>query len=780
MGTFKLSTLLLDEQESDYVYIAEANPLPRFLSEPPRADSPLLQQELEDADGINELKYAKDEAWEGNISLMDNSPYPEVRRVVPVTDDPTIQINHWRTWLLTTIFVIVFAGTNQFFSLRYPSLKVSYLVAQIISFPLGKALARFMPDIRFPNHPWFNLNPGPYTIKEHGILTICVSLTATAPYATEIIVAQNQFYKRDYGVVYQLFLVWTTQSLGYGLAGLSRRFLVDPPAMIWPQTLINVAMFETLHDTKGKSKTIGLSKYNFFLISMGISFVWYWVPGYFMTSLSYFSFILWSPLLKENFLANFLFGVKSGLGLIPITFDYTQISQALSGSVFVTPYWVIMNTYCSVLIFFVFLLSLLYSSNVWAAKYLPVISTSTFDNKQEHFNVTKILTDNFTIDYEKYKAYSPIYIPFSYLLSYALNFAAVIAIFTHTYLYHGTEIWAKLKSANHGGEDIHKRLMNTYKEVPNSWYLILFVIVLLMSFITVGFWETGFPWWGLVIALSISILNFIPQGILEGITNQNVGLNVITEMICGYIIPYKPLANLLFKIYGYVVMRHGLSMSMDLKLGRYLKIDPRLLFFAQLWSTFIAGLTTVFVQKWMTTNIKDICTPNQPDGFICAGGRTIFNASIIWSLPKHLFSVGKPYNPLLWFFLIGGITPCITFYLFKKFPKKWYGQIHSPVFFTGPTSIPPSTPYNYGTYFVTATIIVYLRKVWPNWYGSKGLVLGASIETGVALAVVVIFLSLQYRGHYINWIGNTIWKDTLDYRAEPYYKLKQGEIIPPL
>lgn len=88
---------------------------------------------------------------EGDISLMNNSPYPEVREVVPNTDDPTIQINHWRTWTLTTIFVVVFAGVNQFFSLRYPSLTINFLVAQVVAYPAGKFLARVLPDIRFKN-----------------------------------------------------------------------------------------------------------------------------------------------------------------------------------------------------------------------------------------------------------------------------------------------------------------------------------------------------------------------------------------------------------------------------------------------------------------------------------------------------------------------------------------------------------------------------------------------------------------------------------------------------
>lgn len=39
------------------------------------------------------------------------------------------------------------------------------------------------------------------------------------------------------------------------------------------------------------------------------------------------------------------------------------------------------------------------------------------------------------------------YISMSYSISYALSFAAVTAIVVHTYLYNGSEIWAKVRPA---------------------------------------------------------------------------------------------------------------------------------------------------------------------------------------------------------------------------------------------------------------------------------------------------------------------------------------------
>lgn len=42
---------------------------------------------------------------------------------------------------------------------------------------------------------------------------------------------------------------------------------------------------------------------------------------------------------------------------------------------------------------------------------------------------------------------------------------------------------------------------------------------------------------------------------IQAITNQQIGLNVIAELVAGYILPGKPLAMMIFKTFGYIVRR---------------------------------------------------------------------------------------------------------------------------------------------------------------------------------------------------------------------------------
>ncbi|KAK2640099.1 hypothetical protein Ddye_027894 [Dipteronia dyeriana] len=65
-------------------------------------------------------------------------------------------------------------------------------------------------------------------------------------------------------------------------------------------------------------------------------------------------------------------------------------------------------------------------------------------------------------------------------------------------------------------------------------------------------------------------------------TWKGPGLNVISELIIGYLYPGKPLANVTFKIYSTISMGQALDFLSDFKLGHYMKIPPKSMFIAQI------------------------------------------------------------------------------------------------------------------------------------------------------------------------------------------------------
>jgi len=216
-----------------------------------------------------------------------------------------------------------------------PSVAMSGLVAQLIALPAGKAMERILPIRTFNTFGYeWSLNPGPFNIKEHCLVTVMANVVAGGAYATDIIATQKTFYEQDWGILYQLLLVISTQILGFSLAGVCRQFLVWPASMIWPSTLVNTALFNTLHSTYGEESDDGyMTRERFFTIALFASFFWYFLPGYLFSALSAFNFICWMA--PQNHVVNTLFGYHSGLGMGVLTFDWAMI--AFVGSPLVTP-----------------------------------------------------------------------------------------------------------------------------------------------------------------------------------------------------------------------------------------------------------------------------------------------------------------------------------------------------------------------------------------------------------------------------------------------------------
>ena len=85
---------------------------------------------------------------EDTLDPPDNSPYPQVRASVAATDDISASINTPRMWILSLSCALLGSATNLFFSLRYPSVAITPVIALVIVHPLGRAWDRLLkrPD----------------------------------------------------------------------------------------------------------------------------------------------------------------------------------------------------------------------------------------------------------------------------------------------------------------------------------------------------------------------------------------------------------------------------------------------------------------------------------------------------------------------------------------------------------------------------------------------------------------------------------------------------------
>jgi OPT oligopeptide transporter protein len=112
-------------------------------------------------------------------------------------------------------------------------------------------------------------------------------------------------------------------------------------------------------------------------------------------------------------------------------------------------------------------------------------------------------------------------------------------------------------------------------------------------------------------------------------TNFQVPLNVLAELIIGYALPGRPIAMMMFKTWGHITMWQALLFISNLKLGHYMKIPHRPMFLCQVVATVVSGTVQLGVQAWMFSHVVDLCSPHQKDNFICPDTIVFGNASVI-------------------------------------------------------------------------------------------------------------------------------------------------------
>lgn len=510
---------------------------------PSSDESPILDSSDEPFD--DELPYNEEDP-------PDNSIYSQVRASVSAVDNTTLSINTPRMWILSMLFAVLGSSTNLFFSLRYPSVSITPVIALLLVHPLGLLWDRILKRKSDPAEEFVDglrstrpsddesetnsqnnihhgltkpsvtrrfrlwLSQGRWNEKEHSCVYISSNISFGFAFATDVIVEQTKFYNQEVSITYQLLLILSTQILGYTFAGLCRRFLVRPGGMIWPGTLMSAAMFTTLHKEKNEvANGWKITRWKFFFVVWICSFAFYLLPGLLFPALSYFSVITW--IWPKNVVVANLFGVASGLGLFPVTFDWAQI--AYIGSPLLTPFWAAMNVVGGLVIVMWIIAPIAYYKNVFFSSYMPILSSAVFDNTGNIYDVSKILTPDFLFDKEAYQSYSRVYLPITYVLSYGLQFAALASLLTHTACWHGPDIWRQWKTslkevdgisktsyqplpsngASNGvtqpmkrvrrrlsrsdsqmddiisQEDVHNRLMRRYKDAPLWWYLATFI-----------------------------------------------------------------------------------------------------------------------------------------------------------------------------------------------------------------------------------------------------------------------------------------------------------------
>ncbi|KAG8893254.1 hypothetical protein FRC00_010778, partial [Tulasnella sp. 408] len=158
----------------------------------------------------------------------DDSPYPEVRACVSNIDDPDTPALTVRMWLIGLTLCSLAGCTNVVLSLRWPTVwigptVITYVQAalldhvalrsadvicvRLLAYLVGKAMEHFMPIRVWTVPSWlplfggqaFSMNPGPFNIKEHGLIFMMSNSSVNTPMGFDMVLTARKYYGLQLG-----------------------------------------------------------------------------------------------------------------------------------------------------------------------------------------------------------------------------------------------------------------------------------------------------------------------------------------------------------------------------------------------------------------------------------------------------------------------------------------------------------------------------------------------------------------------------------------------------
>lgn len=179
-----------------------------------------------------------------------------VRESVALEDDVNLPVITFRYFLLSTLFVIPGAFIDTMNTYRTTAAAYSIFFVQIACHWAGKWLAEVLPKKTVSVFRWsFNLNPGPWSIKETAMITITASSGATGNLATNAISLADLRFGEKVHPATAIAFMWAIVFVGYSYGAIAKDLVLYDPQLPWPQALMQTTLLSNPRKGGQRSQT---------------------------------------------------------------------------------------------------------------------------------------------------------------------------------------------------------------------------------------------------------------------------------------------------------------------------------------------------------------------------------------------------------------------------------------------------------------------------------------------------------------------------------------------
>lgn len=709
----------------------------------------------------------------------------QVRQLINLTDDPTLPTITFRYFVLSALFVIPGAFLSQMSYFRTTKAPYSVFFVQIACHYAGHFLARVLPawNIRVPGTGWgFSLNPAPWSIKEHVLVTVTAASGATYNMGYTPIVLAELWYGERINPAVAIFFMMAIVWIGYAFAALARNILLPDPEYIWPKALMQTTLFETFRKTDNSSRLARRQMKVFFFALLGMT-LWQFLPEYVFPLTSSLAFLCWVA--PRNPVANFIGSGLGGMGFLNLSLDWSNINWNGS-SIMLTPWWT------QVLLFLAF------AFNCWvlipAAKWgnlgsfkHGIMSNSLMLGNGTSYPTAKVLTSDYHLNETAYEHYGPMYMGVQNVWATFFDYAKLPAAITWIATFGFSQvsgnlkkIWetrqaAKAAGGQAQGQGIHYAyhdrlnvIQRQYKEIPLWWYFALFMAGFIILIVSIACGYLFIPIWTLFVALSSAAVFVIPFAWLYAISNYQLETGSFNELMYGYMVHTKAGSGHQHpcgpSVYGSIAgdaWYRAQYMLQDQKIGHYMHIPPREIFFSQIFGVCMGVPINYAVIRWIMDTKGDYITGKKSDPLNQWTGQSLRSSNtmgIQYAIlgPKRLFAEAE-MAPLPWSFLVGAALPPILYLFHRFFPRLRIDLWNVSIFFGGLAMFYGNVSTGYTSAIIGGYIVMYwaYRKHFEVWKRYNYLV-AAAFDAGFNLNMLLIFFFFG-AGKQVsmpNWWGN--------------------------
>lgn len=311
-------------------------------------------------------------------------------------------------------------------------------------------------------------------------------------------------------------------------------------------------------------------------------------------------------------------------------------------------------------------------------------------------------------------------------------------------------------------------LQRSYDEVPLWWFGALFGVsfVSLITMIACG--KLYIPVWTYFVAVGTGAVIVVPLGWLYALSNFQLPIGTVNELLYGLMVNSiggfkNPVgASVYGSIAGNAWYRAQYNLQ-DMKIGHYMHIPPRAVFFSQLFGSFlgipvnyavirwvldtkadyISGKLTDPTHQWtgqelassLNTAVQYVMIVSGPPLEVCMGSLLTLPQGPNRLFQQHIYH----YLPLG--FLVGAAAPIFIYTLHRLFPRAKFQLWNTTIFFSTAAHFFGNVSTGYTSSLIGGFVVMfwayrYRYTLWARW----NYILAAAFDAGFNFNMLLVFL----------------------------------------